>query len=1141
MPKGTNDKGGNVRVCCRFRPQNKREKKEKGKICIKVSDGITVDLRLNDDEHSEATRFNFDRVFDTDSAQEEVYEYSASTLVAESLEGYNCTIFAYGQTGSGKTHSMMGEMDDESMRGIIPRIVEDIFVAIQESPPDVEFTVKAAYVEIYLEKIRDLIDPSATNLRVREDKTRGVYVDGVTECYTGCPEEMFELMERGASNRAVSSTAMNAESSRSHSLFIITIGQQDPKGKKSGQLFLVDLAGSEMIGKTGASGQTLKEAQMINKSLSALGNVIKALVDQSSHVPYRDSKLTFILQDSLGGNSKTSLIITASCSSFNAIETLSTLRFGDRAKSIQNKAKRNVEMSVAEYKALLAKADKRVEQQISFIETLEIELEELRKLPGAADVVVPTARRPLQLQSESASANPPSNQMEEGGSSALEALATSAEAEAVSPKAQRRPSGLGAYEKLVCDFEQKFATQEDQIQEQQSEAERLAEDLEEREGQLEEMTATITSLCDQIESMGEEIQKVSEENEEMRKEKNDALEELKESSRKMFEQQELALEQEERALANRRSSEGHLNVLSLGLGSIGESEGGAGGEFMEAFKKRLAGTLSEDADDMPTGSADAADGGGGGGGGGAVDGGNAAAGDDASAADAATGEVTPATIATEGKEGEAEAAATTSADAALDTAAEVKTEGGGGAKEGGAKAEAKGGIQLGESQAVDTFTDSESDTERAEVGGGDAAKSTGAQKWHEKQRLAKIQQFLEQDLGRMNAQFVEMKEKLLVQTEQMEVLATSDDTGLKSEIMKQQGMIGEQAGQLKQSVEELEQTTQHNSLLESKLKNRDEHIKNLEVALAETQKMYRSIQSSQEVQQQMGAAAAAGVVAHSAATTVTAQLPVPPQRRDSGSQMQQEGGVFVPSGWGSASSTPESRFVQNAKIRKPIIGGRMRRGRASSKEATEGGGGRLRILRQSSSVVMERATNIAQSPSTTAAMAKMRSAMSVVSAFSRKTTATVSNVIKTPRDRRSSLGFDDSTGIGVTGGQDGKGGFEQTRFELTTQQSGDGWESGKVFIPEPKALPAAELKDRLVKFYREHNEAKVEIVDQVVDCYLDDQVDLNSELRKTYGVDMHTANKAAIKVMRQDSDELEEMEEGYDSEDVEEDIEEDGQ
>jgi kinesin family protein 5 len=363
-PKPKKSGGGNVRVVCRFRPQNKREKKEKGKVCIKVSDGITVDLRMDDNEHSEATRFNFDRVFDIDSSQEEVYKYSASTLVQDALEGYNCTIFAYGQTGSGKTHSMMGELDQDHMRGIIPRIVEDIFVAIEDSPPDVEFTVKVAYVEIYMEKLRDLIDPSATNLRVREDKGRGVYVAGVTECYTGCPEEMLEIMERGASNRAVSYTAMNADSSRSHSLFIITIGQQDLKGKKSGQLFLVDLAGSEMIGKTGATGQTLKEAQTINKSLSALGNVIKALVEQSNHVPYRDSKLTYVLQDSLGGNSKTSLIITASCSSFNAIESLSTLRFGDRAKSIQNKAKKNVEMSVEEYKALLTKADKKVQQQI---------------------------------------------------------------------------------------------------------------------------------------------------------------------------------------------------------------------------------------------------------------------------------------------------------------------------------------------------------------------------------------------------------------------------------------------------------------------------------------------------------------------------------------------------------------------------------------------------------------------------------------------------------------------------------------------------------------------------------------------------------------------------------------------------------
>ena len=216
-------------------------------------------------------------------------------------------------------------------------------------------------MELYLEKINDLLDPAKSNLRVREDPARGVYVEGVTEAYTSSAGEMLELMERGTSNRAVASTRMNADSSRSHSVFVVTTEQKDTVSglKKVGNMYLVDLAGSEVVGKTHASGQTLAEAKMINKSLSALGNVIKALISGTSHIPYRDSKLTRVLQNSLGGNAKTSLVITCSSSSYNAVETLSTLRFGARAKCIRNKPKANQERSAEEYQRLLTAAEKR--------------------------------------------------------------------------------------------------------------------------------------------------------------------------------------------------------------------------------------------------------------------------------------------------------------------------------------------------------------------------------------------------------------------------------------------------------------------------------------------------------------------------------------------------------------------------------------------------------------------------------------------------------------------------------------------------------------------------------------------------------------------------------------------------------------
>ncbi|CAE7868778.1 kif3 [Symbiodinium sp. KB8] len=207
------------------------------------------------------------------------------------------------------------------------------------------------YVEIYCERVRDLLCPEKDNLRIREEKGKGIWLEDVTEAYAASPSELYDLLAEGNANRAVGATKMNADSSRSHSVVILSLTKKDltTEETRKSQLFLVDLAGSEMVNKTGASGQTLQEAKMINKSLSALGNVIRALTEGKPHVPYRDSKLTRLLQDSLGGNAKTSLIITCSPSTFNAVETLSTIRFGQRAKAIKNKPSINAERSVAEY------------------------------------------------------------------------------------------------------------------------------------------------------------------------------------------------------------------------------------------------------------------------------------------------------------------------------------------------------------------------------------------------------------------------------------------------------------------------------------------------------------------------------------------------------------------------------------------------------------------------------------------------------------------------------------------------------------------------------------------------------------------------------------------------------------------------
>ncbi len=312
------------------------------------------------------------------SRQADVFDYSIRPTVDDILNGYNGTVFAYGQTGAGKSYTMMGsDIDDDVGKGVIPRIVQQIFASILASPSNIEYTVRVSYMEIYMERIRDLLVPQNDNLPVHEEKNRGVYVKGLLEVYVSSQEEVYEVLRRGGSARAVSATNMNQESSRSHSIFVVTVTQKNVEtgSMKSGQLFLVDLAGSEKVGKTGASGQTLEEAKKINKSLSALGMVINSLTDsKSSHVPYRDSKLTRILQESLGGNSRTTLIINCSPSSYNDAETLSTLRFGMRAKTIKNKAKVNAELSPAELKAMLKKAQGQVTTFENYVAALEGEI-----------------------------------------------------------------------------------------------------------------------------------------------------------------------------------------------------------------------------------------------------------------------------------------------------------------------------------------------------------------------------------------------------------------------------------------------------------------------------------------------------------------------------------------------------------------------------------------------------------------------------------------------------------------------------------------------------------------------------------------------------------------------------------------------
>ena len=332
-------------------------------------------------------RFTFDEVFDIGTSQEEVFNVSAKPAVNSVLEGYNSTIFAYGQTGTGKTFTMEGftynNMDNS--RGIIPRTIESIFSYIESnSNKNTKFIIRAAYLQIYNEMISDLLKPENTNknLSIREDKQKGLYVDNLSEWAVRGPSDIYTLLERGATCREVSNTFMNDVSSRSHAVFMITVEQliSAKSGKqitKIGKLNLVDLAGSERTRITGTTGKQLKESIKINKSLSALGNVINALTDtkERKHIPYRDSKLTRLLEDSLGGNCKTTMIATISPAHCSFNESLSTLNFAKRAKNIKNRPIINEDIDhnglIHQYENELKKIRKELEEKNKIIELNE--------------------------------------------------------------------------------------------------------------------------------------------------------------------------------------------------------------------------------------------------------------------------------------------------------------------------------------------------------------------------------------------------------------------------------------------------------------------------------------------------------------------------------------------------------------------------------------------------------------------------------------------------------------------------------------------------------------------------------------------------------------------------------------------------
>lgn len=401
----TPNKPGNiesVKVFCRFRPFN--EKFEPiSNPCVEFQG----DQQVNFTGLDSTKTFMFDRVFQCDTTQETVFDVSARHVLTQFLAGCNGTIFCYGQTGAGKSYTMTGpSIDSFTDKGLMPRVFNYLFDQLSAESQQEIFThvVKCSFFEIYMERIRDLLAeepgpqspatpftqpsfvlPSSisyggnvnanlpvgpSNLQIRESKEKGVYVENLTAYRVDSATELLQYLKKGNANRVTAATNMNDTSSRSHSVLNIFLETEDrlSGAKRRSQLYLIDLAGSEKASKTGAEGIRLDEARLINLSLSTLGNVISALSEgRSKHVPYRDSKLTRILQDSLGGTSSTSLIICCSPSKYNEIETLSTLRFGERAKNVKNKIAMNQEFGLKQLKAMLEKANAEIARLNSVI------------------------------------------------------------------------------------------------------------------------------------------------------------------------------------------------------------------------------------------------------------------------------------------------------------------------------------------------------------------------------------------------------------------------------------------------------------------------------------------------------------------------------------------------------------------------------------------------------------------------------------------------------------------------------------------------------------------------------------------------------------------------------------------------------
>ncbi|KAM9744607.1 putative LOC110439812 homolog [Menidia menidia] len=359
------DMKGKIRVFCRIRPVNRSEAVQGGAIVVNKLDDYSVTVET----HRGLREFQFDKVFSAEASQEDLFQ-DTNRLIQSVIDGFNVCIFAYGQTGSGKTFTMVGDKDQKKL-GIMPRSFNAMFDIMQENSSKFDFKVSAYMLELYNDRLQDLFVSQAgeahaqtrpnsqpRRVEIKRNRKGVVFAQGAETKEASSAQELYALFQQACANRHISATKMNVESSRSHLIVGIMVESRNLTNGSisSGKLSLVDLAGSERAAKTGAKDHQLKEANSINKSLSALGDVISALSAELPHVPYRNSKLTQVMQDSLGGNAKTLMIVNISPTEYNLDETLTSLIYATRVKAITNNAQRNVESKeIAQLKEVIMK------------------------------------------------------------------------------------------------------------------------------------------------------------------------------------------------------------------------------------------------------------------------------------------------------------------------------------------------------------------------------------------------------------------------------------------------------------------------------------------------------------------------------------------------------------------------------------------------------------------------------------------------------------------------------------------------------------------------------------------------------------------------------------------------------------------